>query len=507
MATVFPNRYVFNNGLWDHRQIRFRRFCKRKRGAYIASVVSYSANCSLVDTFSRGDLSCYGKMALDKTVKTGNGQLIFHNEKASGDIRKGGISRRRALQFCSLSFAGAVAGGSFWSILKRLAGEEAPADVFKGDAPDAKTLELWRKRGWLVEARHYLKLGRNVQCKVCPNNCILEPGDRSHCRNKINVDGTLYTMAYGNPCAFHVDPVEKKPLFHFLPGSYTFSIATSGCVFRCLNCQNWDISQKKPEETKDPVGAEIRLRPPLPATLPAADVRRVSMFPEDVAAIAKALKCPSVSYTYSEPTAFYEYTYDSCKKVREAGLKNILVTCGSIEDRAFRDLAQYVDAAHVDLKGFDEEIYQKLNSGKLSAILRILKTYHELGIWFEIINLIVPTYTDKPEMIKRMCGWIVENLGADRPIHFSRFHPEHKLTHLPPTPIDILLKAREIARSQGLKYVYLGNVREVDDAETTYCPNCKKPIIYRDIFSVTQIDLIDGRCKYCNEKIPGVWKV
>lgn len=418
------------------------------------------------------------------------------------------ISRREAIiSSFAFGFTGVFASSALWDFLKKIAGEEAPSDVFKGDAPDSKTIELWRKRGWLVEARHYLKYGRNVQCKVCPNNCILEPGDRSHCRNKININGTLYTMVYGNPCTFHVDPVEKKPLFHFLPGTYTFSIATSGCVFRCLNCQNWEISQKKPEETKDPTGEAFRLRPPLPPSIPISDIRRLSMFPEDVAAIAKALDCPSVSYTYSEPTAFYEYTYDSCKKVRENGLKNILVTCGSIEERSFKDLAQYVDAAHVDLKGFDDEIYKKLNSGKLQAILKILKLYNELGIWFEIINLIVPTYTDKPEMIKRMCGWIVENLGVDRPIHFSRFYPNHKLTYLPPTPIEILVKAREIARSAGLRYVYIGNVREVDDAETTYCPSCKKPIICRDIFSITKFELINGRCKYCNEKIPGVWKM
>ncbi len=417
------------------------------------------------------------------------------------------ISRRRALQSLSFGFAGLIGSSSLWDFLKRVAGEEAPSDIFKGDAPDSKTIELWRKRGWLIEARHYLKLGRNVQCKICPNNCILEPGDRSHCRNKINLDGTLYTMAYGNPCTFHIDPVEKKPLFHFLPGTYTFSIATSGCVLRCMNCQNWEISQKKPEETKDPSGEEFRLRSPLPSSISVSQMRRLSMFPEDVASIAKALDCPSVSYTYSEPTAFYEYACDSCKKVREIGLKNVLVTCGSIEERSFRDLAQYVDAAHIDLKGFDEETYKKLNSGKLDAILKILKLYNELGIWFEVINLIVPTYTDKPEVVKKMCGWIAQNLGQDRPIHFSRFYPNHKLTYLPPTPIDVLLKAREIARSAGLRYVYIGNVREVDDAETTYCPSCKKAIIQRDAFSVTKFEIVNGKCKFCDTKISGVWKM
>jgi len=164
--------------------------------------------------------------------------------------------------------------------------------VFKGDAPSGELWELWQKRGWVKEGRHYLKLGRNVQCKVCPNNCILEPGDRSHCRNKVNRDGTLYTLAYGNPCTFHVDPVEKKPLFHFLPGTRTFSLATSGCVFRCLNCQNWEISQKKPEETKDPRGEELRLHPPLPPQLTLEQMTRLSLFPEDVVAVTEALGCP-----------------------------------------------------------------------------------------------------------------------------------------------------------------------------------------------------------------------
>ena len=283
--------------------------------------------------------------------------------------------------------------------------------------------ELWRKRGWVKEASHYLKLGRNVQCKVCPNNCLLAPGDRSHCRNKVNYDGTLYTLVYANPCTFHIDPVEKKPLFHFLPGSRTFSLATSGCVFRCLNCQNWEISQKKPEETKDPRGEELRLRPPLPSSFTPDQMARLSLFPADAVAVAEALGCPSLSYTYSEPTAFYEYTFDTCKAARERKLKNIVVSCGSIEDRPARDLYQLVDAAHVDLKGFDEDIYTKLNSGKLQPILNMLKTLKELGVWFEIINLVVPTYTDDLDTIRRMCGWIAKELGPDQPLHFSRFHP------------------------------------------------------------------------------------
>jgi pyruvate formate lyase activating enzyme len=417
------------------------------------------------------------------------------------------MTRRRALACGAAGFAGlTLRGAAGWlDGLIKPDNAEAPAEVFKGDAPNAELWALWRQRGWVKEASHYLKLDRNVQCKICPNNCLLAPGDRSHCRNKVNMDGTLYTMAYGNPCTFHIDPVEKKPLFHFLPGSATFSLATSGCVFRCLNCQNWEISQKKPEETKDPRGPAFRLRPPLPAGLTAAELGRVSLFPDDVVAVARALECPSISYTYSEPTAYYEYAYDTCKLAREQGLKNIIVTCGSIEDRPLRDLAQFVDAAHVDLKGFSDASYRELNSGKLQPILDTLKTYRELGVWLEVINLIVPTYTDDLEMIKRMCGWLVTNLGPDRPLHFSRFSPQHKLDHLPPTPVEILIQARDVARAAGLRYVYVGNVRGVPDAENTFCPNCHRAVVERDVFAITGYHLAAGKCRFCGTTIAGVW--
>ena len=417
------------------------------------------------------------------------------------------MTRRRALACGAAGFAGlALNSHAGWlDSLLNFGGAEAPADVFKGDAPSEELWALWCQRGWVKEASHYLKLDRNVQCKTCPNNCLLAPGDRSHCRNKVNRDGTLYTMVYGNPCTFHIDPVEKKPLFHFLPGTPTFSLATSGCVFRCLNCQNWEISQKKPEETKDPHGPAFRLRPPLPSGLSLQDMSRLSLFPDDVVAVAQALQCPSISYTYSEPTAYYEYAYDTCRLAREQRLKNIIVTCGSIEDRPLRDLAQFVDAAHVDLKGFSDAVYQKLNSGKLQPILDTLKTYHELGVWFEVINLIVPTYTDDLDMIKRMCGWLVANLGPDRPLHFSRFAPQHKLEHLPPTPVDILVRARDAARAAGLHYVYIGNLRDVPDAGTTFCPNCRRAVVERDVFSVTAYHLAAGKCRFCGTRIAGVW--
>ena len=434
------------------------------------------------------------------TVASGSG-----NPSAQG---KRGLTRREAINRTVVGLACAAGGGAVVTLMSRIARDARTTgllEIFKNDAPTGRLWEAWKQRGWVKEGYHYLKLGRNVQCKICPNNCILEPGDRGHCRDKVNVDGTLYTLVYGNPCSFHVDPVEKKPLFHFLPGSQSFSLATAGCVFRCLNCQNWEISQKKPEETKNPYGAELRLRPPLPDSLGFDDMARLSMFPEDVVALAGWLKCPSISYTYSDPVAFYEYTYDTCKLARERKVRNILVTCGSIDERALRDIGQYVDAAHVDLKGFDANTYWKLNSGSLQAVLNTLKTLKSMGTWFELIHLVVPTYTDKPDMITRMCEWIVRNLGEDQPLHFSRFHPQHKLANLPPTPVDILLEARSIARTAGLRYVYIGNVPGLADAETTYCPQCGKAVIERDLFSVTRMDLEAGKCKFCQTPIAGVW--
>ena len=417
----------------------------------------------------------------------------------------GQITRRQAMKCALVGGAGLAAGGWLARFLLGSAQTAQAADVFKDDAPTGDLWAAWKKRGWVKEARHYLTLGANVRCGVCPNDCILRPGDRSRCRNKVNIDGKLYTLAYGNPCAFHVDPVEKKPLFHFLPGSGSFSIATSGCGFRCLNCQNWEISQKKPEETKDASGDELRLTPDRLATLKRGDPERLSMFPEDVVAMARHLKCTSIAYTYSEPTAAYEYMYDTAAAARGKGIRNIWVTCGYITTAALTDLCRYLDAANVDLKSFSDETYKKLNSGRLQPILDTLKTLKKLGVWFEVTNLVVPTYTDDMDMIRRMCGWLIENIGPDYPLHFSRFHPAHKLTHLPPTPVNVLIEARSIARQAGLRYVYIGNVRGVQDAETTFCPGCKKPVVERQIFSIEAVRIKNGKCASCGAAIAGVW--
>ncbi|MGA2266159.1 MAG: AmmeMemoRadiSam system radical SAM enzyme [Phycisphaerae bacterium] len=416
-----------------------------------------------------------------------------------------GLTRRAVLKYGLAAAAAAGGGGAIlWHLLRGVAHQPAETGVFTADGPDEKLWQLWTQRGWVKEASHYVKVGRNVMCQLCPNCCILAPGDRSHCRNKVNRGGVLYTMAYANPCAVNVDPVEKKPLFHFLPGSRTLSLATSGCVFRCLNCQNWDISQRKPEETKDARGPELRLQPVVSSLRP-QDIERLSLFPADAAAMAQALGCPSISYTYSEPIAYFEYARDTAQAARAKGVKNILVTCGSFEQASLRDIGQYVDAAHVDLKGFDEEVYRKLNSGRLQPVLNTLRTMRELGLWVEVVNLVVPTYTDKQEVIRRMCGWLADNLGPDCPLHFSRFMPMHKLTYLPPTPLETLLEARQQALAAGLHYVYVGNVPGTPDVENTFCPNCHKVVVERDAYAVLGVSIEAGRCKFCHTIIPGVW--
>jgi pyruvate formate lyase activating enzyme len=418
-----------------------------------------------------------------------------------------GLSRREALKLGLTGLACAACGGGVVYYVGRRLPSVGSAGVFSGDAPSGELWELWQKRGWVCEARHYLKLGRNIQCKLCPNECLLQPEDRGHCRNRVHKEGKLSTLAYADPCSLHIDPIEKKPLMHFLPGTLAFSLATTGCGFRCLNCQNWEISQSKPEEKKDPSGEPMRPTPDELRFLAAGNIDRLTLLPEDVVAAAEQFACPSIAFTYSEPIVWFEYMIDIAKAARAKKIKNCWITCGYIQQEPLLELCKVIDAANVNLKSFDEGIYRELNSGKLAPILDTLTTLKREGVWFEVTNLVVPTYTDKPDMIRRMCDWLLANLGPDCPLHFSRFHPAHKLTHLPPTPVEILIEARDIARSAGLHFVYVGNCRDVADAETTFCPQCKKAVIERNIFSVRAMHLVGGKCRFCGTRIPGVWAV
>lgn len=340
--------------------------------------------------------------------------------------------------------------------------------------------ELWK---WSKEAMYYISTPRGIKCLLCPQACVLKEGEVGDCKTNVNYGEKLYSITYGNPCAVHVDPIEKKPLFHFLPETLAFSIATAGCNLACLNCQNWEISQSSPKET-----------------------RNYDLFPDQVVKKAKEYQCQSIAYTYSDPVAFYEYTYDTSKLAREEGLKNVLISAGYINEEPLRELCKYADAANIDLKSFSNEIYEMLNAGTLEPILNTLKILKEEGIWLEITNLVVPDWTDDFDMIKKMCAWLAENGFEDTPLHFSRFHPTYKLQKLPPTPRSTLMKARETGFSEGLKYVYVGNIPGTD-AENTYCPNCNKLIIKRKGFSILENHIVDARCAYCETKIAGRWEI
>jgi pyruvate formate lyase activating enzyme len=332
------------------------------------------------------------------------------------------------------------------------------------------------------EAYFYKALGDGkVQCGTCPHECIILPDHRGRCRTKVNLTGRLFTISYANPCVMHVDPVEKKPLQHFYPGTKAFSLAVAGCNFRCLNCQNWEISQTSPDKTRN-------------GDLP----------PDKAVSMAASYGCKSIAYTYSEATTFYEYMVDISAKAKEAGIKNIWVSNAYISQPALNRLCDVIDAASVNLKAFSDEIYWDLNGGHLAPVLETFKTLHRRGIWMEIINLVVPTYTDDLEMIKRMCGWIVENLGTEYPLHFSRFHPQYKLVHLPPTPVEFLRKAKQVALEEGLHYVYVGNVPGLGDK--TICPGCKQTVVQRRGYTLLANHVKAGKCGFCGTRISGRWE-
>lgn len=334
---------------------------------------------------------------------------------------------------------------------------------------------------WCKEAMFYGNTPRGVKCQICPNECTIKPGNVGDCRNRKNIDGKLYSIAYGNPCTIHIDPIEKKPLYHFYPQSRTFSLATAGCNLACLNCQNWSISQTTPEDTDN-----------------------YDLMPDKAVETAIKNKCRIIAYTYSEPITFYEYTYDTSVLAHQAGLKNVLVSAGYINEEPLRKLAMHIDAANIDLKSFDSDTYMRLNGGNLKTILNTLLVLKQEGVWIEITNLIVPNWTDDLATIKKMCDWLFENGFEDYPLHFSRFHPTFKLTNLPPTPVHVLDQARVIAKAAGLKHVYVGNVPN-HEGENTFCPNCGKTLINRLGFNMLENHISNNTCIFCNEAIAGYW--
>jgi pyruvate formate lyase activating enzyme len=302
---------------------------------------------------------------------------------------------------------------------------------------------------------------------------------------RINLDGVLRSVVYGYPCSIHIDPIEKKPLFHFLPGTGILSIATVGCNLHCTNCQNWEISQANPEDEG----------------LPPAYVCP----PEKLVELTRRNNCLSVAYTYTDPIVYYEYTYDSAKLARQAGIRNVLVTAGYINAEPWNKLLQYVDAANIDLKSMSDDFYRRICSATLKPVQNALVLAKASGVLVEVTNLVIPTLNDGPEQIRDLARWVKANLGAETPLHFSGFYPRYKMQKLPPTSLKTLETARRIAISEGLDYVYIGNVAS-REGQNTYCPGCKKLLIERTGFRVLQNRIKEGGCPDCQREIHGVWK-
>jgi pyruvate formate lyase activating enzyme len=331
-------------------------------------------------------------------------------------------------------------------------------------------------------ALHFEKLEElRVKCKLCPRECTVADQERGYCGVRENRLGSYYTLVHSRPCAIHTDPIEKKPLFHFLPGTEAFSIATAGCNVECRFCQNWDISQFRPEQVKS-----------------------IYLPPEELHRQAKRTGARSIAYTYSEPVIFYEYMFDTASLGRQTGLRSVMISNGYIQEKPMTELCRVLDAVKIDLKAFTETFYKDYCSGELKPVLSTLELLKKQGMWFEIVVLIIPTLNDSESEIRSMSRWVKSNLGNDVPLHFSRFHPTYKLKNLPVTPVETLDMARRVAMEEGLHFVYVGNVWG-HEGENTFCPGCGKPVIRRVGFKILEVNLKGSSCASCGRMIPGVW--
>ncbi len=320
-----------------------------------------------------------------------------------------------------------------------------------------------------------------VQCELCPKQCLIEPGQSGECRIRVNRNGCLTAVTYGHPCSANVDPVEKKPLFHFLPSTPILSIATVGCNLHCKNCQNWEISQANPEETE-----------------------AYALSPAEVVEVAREHSCPSIAYTYSEPVVYYEYTYDCSVKAREAGLKNVLVTAAYLNRDPWRELCLQTDGANINLKALSDTFYRDICGGTLQPVLDAIVLAKSLGVWVEVTNLVIPTLNDGDEEFRKVARWVRENTGSETPLHFTRFFPQYRMKNLPSTPSSTLERARQLALSEGLKHVYVGNVAS-HEGENTYCSSCGQLLIERRGFTVLSNKLKGKCCPKCGKELAGVW--
>jgi len=323
-----------------------------------------------------------------------------------------------------------------------------------------------------------------LTCELCPRGCTIPEGASGDCRVRVNLEGKLIATTYGRPSAVHIDPIEKKPFYHFHPGTTLFSVGTAGCNLHCLNCQNWQLSQRGSEEMEE----IYRLDPP------------------ELVRVAKEEGCLGIAFTYSDPVVFYEYVSDTGALAHAAGLVNTCVTAAYIQPKPLRSLCRVLDACHVDLKAFDEGFYRRVNGATLKPVLDALVILREEGVWIEITNLMIPTLNDDLAMIRSMARWVRDRLGAQTPLHFSRFQPLYRMRNLPPTPTESLERAQREAQDAGLEYVYVDNVLG-HAGNSTRCPRDGTTLIRRVGFMVVENRLTaDGRCPTCNQSIPGVWK-
>ena len=323
--------------------------------------------------------------------------------------------------------------------------------------------------------------GGAIRCELCPRRCLIPVGKRGFCRVRENREGKCYSLVYGNPCTMHLDPIEKEGFCHVLPGTNSLTLSTAGCNLQCKSCENWEISQAFPE-----------------------DVYSYDIPPEIVVKRAKEMGARSITFTYAEPTIFYEYMLDVARLSRKAGFLNAIHSNGFINPRPLRNLCSVLDAAQIDLKGFSETLYRELSNGALDPVLKTLRTIKQENIHLEITNLMIPTKNEEMSVVRDMCLWVKRELGRDTPVHFTRFYPLYKLQRLPSTPVSMLEKAREVALSCGLEYVYIGKVPR-HQAWNTFCPTCRKTIIKRMGYMISGVNVKGGKCRYCGSPILGIW--
>ena len=321
-----------------------------------------------------------------------------------------------------------------------------------------------------------------VRCYLCNHRCTISPSKRGICGVRENREGKLYTLVFGRAISMNVDPIEKKPIFHLYPGSTSFSIATVGCNFRCLQCQNHEISQMSMDQDR-------------------IDGSTVS--PSKIVSLAKEYRCQSISYTYTEPTIYFEYAYETAALASKEGIKNIFVTNGYMTEEALKTIQPYLDAANVDLKSFQEKFYKEVCGARLKPVLENLRLMRQLGIWVEITTLVIPTLNDSDKEFEEIAQFIL-SLGPEVPWHISAFYPTYKMLNLPRTPASLLHRAREIGIRAGLQYVYCGNIPG-EEGEDTFCPHCGRRVIERAGFRVVKNEVVKGECCHCHTKIDGVW--